>query len=396
MIIEGRCIIGIPALVQVLVKEVRGGRGSVVRADKGLDLLREAVLVGYGQAVIHVADDVLGALHRRFALVVFLGIGAQALVLNEAERVLHFSNVVVEGGGAQQGHIGICGVAHGVYQVHHLQAVLEGAGRLGAELLQQRVVGIGHLFQTGLRHQVEHALEQVDERIQGHGGHGAHKNLGGSNPPQRQVAGVNEPEGKEHGYLHAKDDGSVDELLPALAQVAKGLDGHDTGRQVHHEQFHAVAAENEQRQQVHNVHRQDEPLAEECQQIQRKHRERHHIEGRRGNAFQEEGNHGGQQEHGEKIEVAVLVFEDVPVGEEDAEVQDHHQRQGQQDVAGIQQHAGGAVTKYLVVLFLVAVEDLGHFSCNDFSFGDYLFIGPYVSQRGGNVVRGPGVGELRH
>ena len=41
-----------------------------MRADEGLDLVRETVFFGNGQTVVHVADNVCSALHRRFAGVI--------------------------------------------------------------------------------------------------------------------------------------------------------------------------------------------------------------------------------------------------------------------------------------------------------------------------------------
>ena len=396
VVLEVGSQLGVSPFIQEFIEEVGGAGGAVVGADEALDLVWQAVFFRYGQTVVHVADDVRGAFQRGFVGVVFLHVRVDGLVLYEAEGVLHLAQVVVEGGGPQQRHVGIRSAAHGVHHIHYLQAVVEGTGGLGAELLQQRVVGVGHFFQARHGHQVEDALKQVYQRVQGHDGHGAHEDLGHREPPHGKVAGVYEAEAHEHGQFYAKHDGGVHKLLPALGEVPEGFYGDGTGREVHHKMLHSVAAEDKERQQAHHVHRQHQALAEESQQVQRKHREGHHIEGRRGHPFQQEGDNGGKEEDAQQIEIAVGIQEDGLVGEEDAEVQHHHQGQGQQDISYVQENARGAVAEHLVVFRLVAVQDLGHFGRYDLPLGDYLLIGPHIAQGGRNEVRGARVGELGH
>ena len=208
----------------------------------------------------------------------------------------------------------------------------------------------------------------------------------GGYPPQGHIAGVYEAEAAVHGQRHAKDDGGVHKLFPALGEIAKGFNGNGAGHQIHHKQFHTVAAENEQRQQANHIHRQHQALAEESQKVQGKHRERHHIKACGRGALQYEGYYRSQKEHAKKVEIAVLVVKYGFVGEENAEVQHHHQRQGQEGVAQIQQNARGAVTEHLVVFRLVGIQNLSHLGGDNLTLGDYFLIGPYIAQGGRNVV----------
>ena len=185
--------------------------------------------------------------------------------------------------------------------------MLEGARRLGRQFLQQRVVGIGQLDEPRDGHQVEHLLEEIDEGVEGHGGHGTHENLDEVDPPGGAVAHIDEAEAHEHGQFHAEEDGGVDELAPAHAEVTEGLDGDHAGHQVHHEEFHAASAENQQREQGHEIGGHHHPFAEERQQIQGEDRIRDHVHEPRRRTLHHEGEHGGQQEHEKDVIIASPV-----------------------------------------------------------------------------------------
>ena len=135
-----------------------------------LDYLRQVVLLRELQAVVNVLDYVRCALQRGQARMIFLRrfAGKDGLVLNEAERVEQFADIVIQGSGPYKGHIGTDGPGGVVRHIHHVEAMLEGAGRFALKQAQKLVVSIGQLLQPGLGHKVEDALEQVGERITRH------------------------------------------------------------------------------------------------------------------------------------------------------------------------------------------------------------------------------------
>ena len=226
---------------------------------------------------------------------VLLRAGRSGLVFHKAQRIGHFANIVVQRRRPEQRHIGVGGTSYGVYQVHHLQGVLEGSRGFLGQLLQERIAGVGHLYQARAGNQVEDFLEQVNERIQGHGGHGTHKNEGQVCPPGGGAAHIDEAEAQVYQDFHPKDNGRVQELPPALAEVAKCFHRYRAGCQEHHKEFHAVAAEDKERQQQHDVQRKHLLFPEERQHIEGEHRERHHVhEGGRQAHHQER--HDGRQE----------------------------------------------------------------------------------------------------
>ena len=85
----------------------------------------------------------------------------------------------------------------GIGHVHHLQAVLEGAGGLGCQLLEEFVVRVRQFQELVRGNQVEDAFKQVDDRIQGHCQEGADKQEQDIDPDQA-VPGVDQPEAEEN------------------------------------------------------------------------------------------------------------------------------------------------------------------------------------------------------
>ena len=178
--------------------------------------------------------------------------------------------------------------------------------------------------------------------------------------------------------------------------MAEGLDGDGAGGQVHHEQFHSVAAENEQRQQGDHVERLHQPFTEKCQQIQRKHRIRDNVLEVWNRLFADESNGRSQDEYSKEVVIAFLVLEHHGVGEIHHKIQDNHKGQRQEKVAKIEQHPWTAVAIYLIVFFLVAVQDLGYFGGDYFPARYYLFVGFDIPKGGRHVIRGTRMGELGH
>ena len=72
---------------------------AVVGTDELDDLLRQTSLLGHLDAIEHMGDDDLGALHIRD---VVMRVVASVLVLSEIHRVLHLSDVVIQGTGTGQ------------------------------------------------------------------------------------------------------------------------------------------------------------------------------------------------------------------------------------------------------------------------------------------------------
>ena len=183
----------------------------MVGPDEILDHAGETVLPRDGHAVLYMTDDVAGAVPGRFPLMITDRTGGRGFILHKAERILHLAKVVVEGADPQQRHVRIHGTADGIRHVHHLEAVLEGSGGLGGELLQQRAVRIRKLLEAGRRDQVEQAFEQVNQRIGGDGHHGPDKNLDHIED-HRAGTRIHEAEAGEDDHFHPKDDQRIDKL----------------------------------------------------------------------------------------------------------------------------------------------------------------------------------------
>ena len=287
------------------------------------------------------------------------------------------------------------GMAGLVDHVHHLEAVLEGAGGLGVQLAEELAVRVGEFLEPGGGHQVEDPLEDVDERIEGHGEHGAAEQLQDVDPHQA-AARVDQAEAREHDHFHPEDDQRVQELLPAAVELLEGVHRHDAGAQEHEEEFHAVAGEDQERQQGDQVHGQDHPLGEEGLQVQDGDRERDDVHDRRGDPLHEEGDDRGQGEDRQQVIVTLRLPKDLPVGEVDAEVQDDHEGQGDEDVPQPQQDAGALIAVHLVVFGLVGVQDLGDLRGDHVALGDDLLLGAPVAGRRRHVGGGFRVAELGH
>ena len=178
--------------------------------------------------------------------------------------------------------------------------------------------------------------------------------------------------------------------------MAEGLDGDCAGGQVHHEELHSVAAENEQRQQGDHVERLHQPFAEKRQQIQRKHRIRDDVLEVWNRLFADKRYGRSQDEYRKKVVVAFFVTEHKGVGEVHHKIQDYNKGQRQKKVAKVKQYPGAAVTIYLIVFFLVAIQDLGNLRGDNFPARDYLFVGFDIPKGGRHVIRGTRMGELGH
>ena len=286
----------------------------------------------------------------------------------------------------EQRHIGVGGTPYGVYQVHHLQGVLEGARGFLGQLLQERIAGVRHLNKARAGHQVEDFLEQVNERIQGHRGHGPHKDERQIYPPSGRAAHIDEAEAQVYQDFHPKENSRVQELPPALAEEAKGFHRYRAGRKEHHKEFHTVAAEDKERQQQHNVQREYLLFAEERQHIKGEHRERHHVHERRRQTHHQERHDGRQEENTEQEKVTGGPVKDKPCREMNHQIQDDNQREREQDIPKIQEDTRACIAVHMVVLLLIAVQDLGDFRRDDLPFGDNFFVGLHIAQGGRYIV----------
>ena len=194
----------------------------------------------------------------------------------------------------------------------------------------------------------------------------------------------------------AKTDQRVQELFPAPVELLEGVHRHDAGAQEHEEQFHAVAGEDQQRQQRDHVHGQDHPFGEEGLQVQDGDGERDDVHQRRGDPLHKERDDRGQGKDRQQVVIALGFRKDLPVGEIDAEIQDDHQGQGDEDIPQPQQDAGALITVHLVVLGLVGVQDLGDLRGDDVPFGNDLLLGAPVTGSRRYIGGGFRVAELGH
>ena len=134
---------GIDLLVRMLTffhdVEILCAARTVVGTDELDDLLGQTGLLGHLDAVEHMGDDDLGALHIRDIVVRVI---TPMLVLGEIHRVLHLSDIVIQSTRTGQQVVASNGIKHLIAQISHLDGMLEGARRTLCQLTQQRRVGI--------------------------------------------------------------------------------------------------------------------------------------------------------------------------------------------------------------------------------------------------------------
>ena len=119
-------------------------------------------------AIGHVADDVLCTLERGKVLVVLvesLSLESNRLVLNEAERIVHLSKVVVQRTGPKLIRVVIHCPGNGLDHIHHLKRMLEGTRGLLLQLAYKRIRSVAKLNKTRIGHKVEELLEKEDQRL---------------------------------------------------------------------------------------------------------------------------------------------------------------------------------------------------------------------------------------
>ena len=355
-------------------------------ADKRLDLTGNTVFLRKRKAVVNVTDYIYCAFLVGLALMVGCGLRDGALILNEAHGILHLSEVVIKRRGAEKLDVRIRCAAHGVYHIHHLEAVLEGSGSLCGEFLKERIGGIGQFYEPCDGHKVENLLEEINQRIQGNRCDGADENEDHVHPPGGVASHIYETECQEDKGLHAEDDGGVEELPPPLAEVAEGFKRDSARHQIHHKEFHPVSAENKERQKEHHIERHHQPLAEKRQQIKGKNGIRDDVLEVRYRFLADKRYGRYKKEYCKKVVIPLAVLEYKAVGEIHHQIQDHHKRKGKEEISQVQEHSGAAVAVNLVVFLLVTVKDLGYLRGDDFPAGDNLFIGLDIPQGGRNIV----------
>ena len=300
---------------------------------------------------------------------------------------------MVERAGAHQVGVGIHGPRHGVRHVHHLQRMLEGARRFLLQLADHRVGDVAELDEPGIGHQVENALEQIDERIARHREHGADEQAQERRPDvaRDQFGGA---EAKIAQREHPEGDQRREELLPAAVEVAEGQDADHARHEEHHEEHGAVVAENQQRQQGHHVDGHHDTVLHEGLQEQGHQREGNEIERLLVDADQDQRGEGAQQEDHHQIREAG-VFEDLRVVEKDGQIQQHHDRQGDQDVAQDQQEVRSGRAHVGLELALVGIEHLGDLRRHDLLLLHDQLPGGHVARRGRDAGHRLGVHQGR-
>ena len=270
--------------------------------------------------------------------------------------------------------------------------MLEGAGGLLLQLADQRVGDVAELDQPGIGHQVEQALEEVDQRIAGHRGHRPDEEVQQGAP---DVAGhhIGRPESQVDERQHGERDQRRDELLPAAVEVAEGQDGDHARDEIHHEQDHAVMAEDQQRQQGHHVHGHHHAVAHEGLQEQGDQREGEEQQEALARTDEDQRRHRPQQEDHDQVR-ETRILEDARIVEIDGQVQQHEDRQGDQEVADQQQRRRPEVADVGLELPLVGVQHLGDLRRHDLSFLDDQLAGVDVARGRGHGRRRLGVHQV--
>ena len=164
------------------------------------------------------------------------------LIFVEENGVGHFAYVVIQRTGTHQKRVGTNLIGYLGSKIAHRDGVLEGAGRYLREVAQQSAVGVGQLKQRHARHESEHLLDDVHERI-------AEQQEDAVDNEVIVHIGVDEREVVALHHLHGYVDegaGECDEErraehLCAACEFAQRVDGYESGYELYDDELVLVA-----------------------------------------------------------------------------------------------------------------------------------------------------------
>lgn len=332
--------------------EVFHHRRPVVGDDKLAEELGDAVLFGQADTLGDVGDDDLG---RPLLGELVVGVDA-ALIFGEIGRIEHFSDVVVEGGGADELHVGTNFGCHFGRQTAHLLGVDVGAVGLAGHAADEGGVGVVHLDEGDARGESEEAFDEIEQGIGEEEGNAVDADV----PIPRAV---DVGEGGALGEVLAEterpraegDDEGRAHQLGTLGEVADGEEGDQSAHELGEEE-EVVAVERDGGEAHH------EDVDEEGRARVHKHAddEGHHrkgddVDGEELVGHQQRGEHG---EEGDQTEDEIeAVGRGVEVAAEEVE-EDEQEGEKTADEADLSAHHTDEAAAVVLAVLAVAAEGL--------------------------------------
>ena len=215
-------------------EEIFGHAFAVVGGYEVLDDAGQAVLVGYLQPVAHVPDD-----HLRPLLIGKLGMRIDtALVLSEKDGVAELPDVVIEGPGAHELHVGPDARGRGGGKIADLHGVLERAGGFFRKAPQEFVARVGKLDERHVRGEAKALLhgekqgvgEEKEDAVDQEAEVEIEIDGGDFVAVHELQADVGEGIGEHH------EDGHPVEL-GALGKLAQAVGRHHAGNELEEDEF---------------------------------------------------------------------------------------------------------------------------------------------------------------
>ena len=365
----------------------------MMAGDKVANHLGQLGFVGQGQAVVHVLDDGPGTLLRGKARMI---VDAFRLVLNEAHRIFHLADVVVERAHPHKHGVRTDRFGRIFSQVGHLQRMLESARRLLLQILEQFVVGVGKIPQAGIGHKTENLLEKEDEGIE-------HDRQDRVDAQEEEVGGLegvrqaarSELEGEADQRDRQEDEQHVQELEPAPVEETVREQRDRAGRQVDEEEFHAIFRNHEQRQDRYGIDRPGQVIVEEGAHVQRQHGKGEEIEQPLVHPEKDGRGSKADEQHQHQENQPPQILQQTPFDEEQHEKEECQQGDDNQHVAGHQSIRGAGIAIAHLVFRLVGIQDLADVARDDLPFRYDELAGIDHALGGRDVVDGFPVDQLR-
>ena len=243
----------------------------MVGADKFNDLLGKSLLLRHLDAVKHMRNDDLGTLHVGD---VVMRVVATMLVLSKIHRVLHLTDIVIQGTRAGQQCIASNGKQHLVAEVGHLDGMLERARSHGGKLSKQRRVGVVQFHQSQGSGQAKQLLEEEDQWQRKHGEQGVERQDAYHFPVD--VGRREQGEGDIHDEIGNKQQQRANEIMPPRLVVRQNEDHDHAGHQLHENVLERVGHRHRDQQHRDHLNGKRQAGTEEGHHDHGEHHHRHH------------------------------------------------------------------------------------------------------------------------
>ena len=315
-------------LVLVLDVEILRHAASVVGEDEVAYERRKIGFLCHAHAFGDVAHHDACALDVRHVVVRI----DTCLILGEEDGVFHLSDVVIECAGTHEQRVGAYLVGYLGCEISDGDRVLERAGSHLREVAEQSAIGIRQLEERNARHESEHLLDDIHERI-------AEQQEDAVDNEVIVHIGVDEREVVALHHLHGYVDegaGECDEErraehLGAACEFAQRVDGYESGYELYDDELVLVAHGGGADEHHRDVADERRARVHEDAHEHRRHSQRQYVDAEEVVAHHERHEHREKRdervEHGDGArfgEVVVSEESEVDGEERDEERHEHY------------------------------------------------------------------------